>query len=217
MEQKLRENINLLIQDGKKFEKINFSILLSWNRNTFFSHLGNYIAFYNQTLRATQKHKKINLPELHFENYSLHPFVQFIFLFSLPLSSIILMFQWTYVREIISHTSKGMQLAEVISDQLIIQRTADALDLLGNVYYQGFDSLILYKKNIIPDFFDLKNGLAGEILQKFSNYRMRLAIVGDFSNYTNKSIKDFILESNQSGHINFVSTLEEALDKLSAF
>lgn len=108
-----------------------------------------------------------------------------------------------------------MQLAEVISDQLIIQQAADALDLLGNVYYQGFDSLILHKKNIIPNFFDLKNGLAGEILQKFSNYRMRLAIVGDFSDYTHKSIKDFILESNQSGHINFVSTLEEALEKLS--
>ncbi|MDF2454728.1 MAG: hypothetical protein K0R51_721 [Cytophagaceae bacterium] len=117
MEQKLRENINLLIQDGKKFEKINFSILLSWNRNTFFSHLGNYIAFYNQTLRATQKHKKINLPELHFENYSLHPFVQFIFLFSLPLSSIILMFQWTYVRDIKEKIRIGVLVFEKIKQE----------------------------------------------------------------------------------------------------
>ena len=66
-----------------------------------------------------------------------------------------------------------------------------------------------------PAFFELKNGMAGEILQKFSNYRVRLAIVGDFSRYTSKSINDFILESNKTGHINFVPTVTEALLKLS--
>ena len=39
--------------------------------------------------------------------------------------------------------------------------------------------------------------MAGEILQKFSNYRVRLAIVGDFTPYSSKSIKDFIYESNK--------------------
>jgi hypothetical protein len=53
--------------------------------------------------------------------------------------------------------------------------------------------------------------MAGEILQKFSNYRIKLAIVGDFSKYTKKSIRDFIRESNNTGHINFVGTLDEAL------
>ena len=39
--------------------------------------------------------------------------------------------------------------------------------------------MIIHEKNITPEFFDLKNRMAGEILQKFSNYRIRLAIVGD--------------------------------------
>jgi len=51
---------------------------------------------------------------------------------------------------------------------------------MADIYYQGFDAIILHEKTITPVFFDLKTGIANEILQKFSNCRMRLAIVGDF-------------------------------------
>lgn len=114
-----------------------------------------------------------------------------------------------------THKINNTQIAEVISDDVIIQNAEDGLDLLGNLYYQGFDKVILHEKTITTDFFDLKNGIAGEILQKFSNYRIRLAIVGDFGQYTGKSIKDFIFESNKTGHINFVNSISEALSKLS--
>lgn len=112
--------------------------------------------------------------------------------------------------EVITHTQNGKQIAEVISDEVIIHTAEDGLDLLGDLYYQGFDKIILHEKNITKDFFDLKNGIAGEILQKFSNYRMQLAIVGDFAQYTSQSIKDFMFESNKTGHVGFVSTVEEA-------
>lgn len=114
-----------------------------------------------------------------------------------------------------SHTRNNIQIAEVLSDEPIIQTAEDGLDLLGNMYYQGFDRIIVYSKNITPAFFDLKNGLAGEILQKFSNYRIRLAIVGDFSSHTSKSITDFIFESNNGKQVNFLDSLETALEKLS--
>lgn len=114
-----------------------------------------------------------------------------------------------------SHTVNNIPIAEIISDTLIIQTAEDGLDLLGNVYYQGFDRMIVYEKNLTPEFFDLKNGIAGEILQKFSNYRMRLAIVGDFSSCTSKSITDFIFESNKGKQVNFLNTREEALNRLS--
>lgn len=113
------------------------------------------------------------------------------------------------------HTVNSIPIAEVISDETLIQSAEDGLDLLGNVYYQGFDRMIVYEKNLTPDFFDLKNGLAGEILQKFSNYRIRLAIVGNFSAYTSKSITDFMYESNNGKQVNFLNSTEEALEKLS--
>jgi hypothetical protein len=115
-----------------------------------------------------------------------------------------------------AHNINNTNIAEIISDETIIITTEDGLDLLGNVYYQGFDGIILHEKNLTPDFFDLKNGIAGEILQKFSTYRVRLAIIGDFSKYTSKSLSDFIYESNKGRHINFVSSISDALKILSA-
>ena len=114
-----------------------------------------------------------------------------------------------------SHTAGNLQIAEVTSDQIIIQSAQDGLDIMGNTYYQGFDKVILHEKNITPEFFDLKTKIAGEILQKFSNYRIGLAIVGDFSKYESKSMKDFIFESNKTKHVNFVGTVEEALENFS--
>ena len=106
-------------------------------------------------------------------------------------------------------------IVEVLSDDIIIKTAQNGLDLLGDAYYQGYDKVILYMKNITPLFFDLKNGLAGEVLQKFSNYRVRLVILGDFSNFESKSLNDFIRESNNGKHINFLQSKDEAISRLS--
>jgi hypothetical protein len=118
--------------------------------------------------------------------------------------------------KIIKHIVNKTSVAELRSHELLITCTQDGLDIMGQLYYEGFDKIIMNSANITEEFFDLKNGMAGEILQKFSNYRIKLAIIGDFSKYTKKSIMDFIRESNTTGHINFVGTLDEAL-KLKSF
>lgn len=112
------------------------------------------------------------------------------------------------------HQTGNTKIAEVISSEVIIKNAEDGLDLLGNLYYQGFDSIIIHEQNIIDSFFDLKNGMAGEILQKFSNYRVRLAIVGQFEACMGKSISDFIYESNNGKQINFLPSTTIALEKL---
>ncbi len=108
----------------------------------------------------------------------------------------------------------GTGLAQVQPDELTIHSVQDALDLMANCGYQGASKIILHEQNLAPAFFDLKTGVAGEILQKFSNYDVFLAIVGDFAKYSSKSLRDFIYESNKTGRINFVSTVEEAKEKL---
>lgn len=104
-----------------------------------------------------------------------------------------------------THQVKEIKMAELISDEILIRSVEDGLNILGDTYYQGFDGIVLHEKNITTDFFDLKNGMAGEILQKFSNYRMKLIIVGAFEKYTSKSLKDFIFESNKGTQVNFVT------------
>ncbi|MCG6186397.1 DUF4180 domain-containing protein [Maribellus maritimus] len=103
------------------------------------------------------------------------------------------------------------KIAELVSEEIIISSSDDGLELLGNLYYQGFGKIIIHEQNIVPAFFDLKNGMAGEILQKFSNYRVQLAVVGDFSKYTKKSICDFIYESNRRKQVNFVASVNDVI------
>ncbi|HLS37318.1 MAG TPA: DUF4180 domain-containing protein [Sphingobacterium bovisgrunnientis] len=110
--------------------------------------------------------------------------------------------------EIKTRIINNKQVAEIIADEVIINNLEDALDLIGNVYYQGFDTLILHEKNITPKFFDLKTKLAGDVLQKFTQYQLALIIIGDFEKYQSKSLNDFIYESNQGKQVNFVKTLD---------
>lgn len=113
--------------------------------------------------------------------------------------------------EIKIHTIDDRKIAEIISDNIVLQTVEDAVDLIGNMSYQGFDKLIIHEENMISDFFELKNKMAGNILQKFSQYSMPLAIIGDFEKYESKSLNDFIFESNKGNQINFVTTVEDGL------
>ena len=113
--------------------------------------------------------------------------------------------------EIKIHTIDNRKIAEIISDNIVLQTVEDAVDLIGNMSYQGFDKLIIHEENMISDFFELKNKIAGNILQKFSQYSMPLAIIGDFEKYQSKSLNDFIFESNKGKQINFVTTIEDGL------
>jgi len=105
-------------------------------------------------------------------------------------------------------------ITEIIADGVAINTIEDGIDLIGNAYYQGYEKVIICKENITPAFFDLKTRLAGEILQKCSNYRIRLVILGDFSDVESKSLQDFIRESNKGKLVNFLQSKEEAINRL---
>lgn len=108
----------------------------------------------------------------------------------------------------------GVCIAELVSDGVEINDVQDTLDIISESYTKGASSIIIKRKNIVSDFFDLKTGLAGEILRKFSMYRFKLAVVGDFSHVTSESLRAFINESNSVGQTCFVSSAEEAKNKL---
>lgn len=110
----------------------------------------------------------------------------------------------------------GRRIAVVTAEGVLLENEQDALELMAAAQYEnGCERIVLYKEAVAEAFFVLSTRLAGGILQKFANYRMKLAIVGDYSRYTSVPLRDFILESNAGGAVFFVCTLEEALDKLS--
>lgn len=111
---------------------------------------------------------------------------------------------------------KEKGIAIVSSDEKIITDVQSALDLVMSVKYEtGTSKIIMDKRNIADEFFILSSGMAGEILQKFINYHIKIAIYGDYSKYTSKPLKDFIYESNKGKDVFFVSTQDEAIEMLS--
>lgn len=106
-------------------------------------------------------------------------------------------------------------IAIVNSNEIIIKDVQSAIDFIMTIRYETNCSKIALNKNaIIEDFFILSKGLAGEILQKFINYQIKFAIIGDYSKYISKPLKDFIYESNNGKDIFFVNTEDAAIDKL---
>lgn len=110
----------------------------------------------------------------------------------------------------------GIKIAIVSSEELIIKDVQSALDFIATIYYDtGCTRIIINKEVVCEEFFDLKTRIAGEILQKFINYDTKVAIVGDYSEYTSNSLKAFIYESNNGRDIYFLSDEKEAILKLS--
>jgi hypothetical protein len=105
-------------------------------------------------------------------------------------------------------------IAELIDDKYIIAQTQDMLDLIGDLVSYDCNRIIIHVRNFHADFFHLKTRLAGDILQKISNYKIKLAIIGDFSVYKSKSLHDFIRECNKGNMIFFLDTLDAALIRL---
>ncbi len=110
---------------------------------------------------------------------------------------------------------KNENIAVITSDEKVICDTQSALDLAMTVKYEaGTNKIAIDKNAVCEDFFILSKGIAGEILQKFINYQVKIAIYGDYSKYTSKPLKDFIYESNNGKDFFFVDTKEDAINML---
>ena len=109
----------------------------------------------------------------------------------------------------------GHSIAVIRSSEPVLTCVQDALDLMATVEYEtGCERMAIEKSALAEDFFILSTRLAGDILQKFVNYRKKIAIFGDFSRYTSKPLRDFIYESNSGNDVFFVSTEQEAVERL---
>ncbi|WP_020618167.1 DUF4180 domain-containing protein [Paenibacillus daejeonensis] len=119
--------------------------------------------------------------------------------------------------EVIKVETEGQPVAVVRSWPDIIDDVQTALDLMATVQYEtGCDRIVIPQALFSARFYDLSTKLAGDILQKYTNYGTKLAIVGDFSQLTSKSLRDFIYECNHGRQFAFLPTEQDAIHKLGA-
>lgn len=115
----------------------------------------------------------------------------------------------------IINIKENINVVKIEDERILIFDEQSALDVFMSLAYEtGENRFIISKDNIIEDFFDLRTKIAGGILQKIINYRMKLAIIGNFSKYKSKSLRDFIYECNSGRDIFFVENESEALKLL---
>ncbi|MEU3017806.1 DUF4180 domain-containing protein [Nocardiopsis sp. NPDC007018] len=86
----------------------------------------------------------------------------------------------------------------------------EAADVIGDAFHHGVTWVAVPAERLDPDFFRLRTGVAGEFLQKFANYRLRLAVVGDVSRHVAASdaFRDLVRECERGTQCWFVPDLE---------
>src|SRR5215475_5067428 len=95
-----------------------------------------------------------------------------------------------------------------------IQSIKDISDALSVSF--GSKGLILTERDLSPEFFELRTGLAGELFQKFINYNLRVAIVLPNTRAYGDRFSELAYEHATHNSIRFVPSMEDARAWLSA-
>lgn len=98
----------------------------------------------------------------------------------------------------------------------VIASTQDALDLIGAAF-DGVELVAVPAHRLDGSFFRLGTGFAGEVMQKFVNYRVKLVVVGDIEEHLERSdaFRSLVAESNAADHIWFLPDLDALTARLS--
>lgn len=92
----------------------------------------------------------------------------------------------------------------------------EAVDLIGDARSVGAEMIVIPVERLDDDFFVLRTRVAGEFMQKFVTYGVRVAILGDISKYENesKAFRDWVYEANRGRDLWFVASREELDERL---
>ena len=104
------------------------------------------------------------------------------------------------------------------ADGPALESERDATDVIGEVFGADAQLVAIPVERLSADFFALSTRKAGLFIQKFTNYRIRLAIVGEIGEHVSASqaLADFVRESNRGTAVWFVRDMDELEAKLAA-
>ena len=115
-----------------------------------------------------------------------------------------------------SYIVHGLRILEYSPDGPPIDNDRAAMDLIGDASSNSAELVVIPVERFSPDFFQLRTRLAGDLMQKFVNYRLRLAIIGDLSKALAESqaLQALVRESNRGNQIWFLPCIDQLKQKL---
>lgn len=92
-------------------------------------------------------------------------------------------------------------------------------DLIGHALGEAADWVVLPVERLPEGFLNLRSRIAGATIQKFVNYRLRLAVIGNIEAELagSQALRSFVHETNRGTDCWFLDTMEEFETRLSAF
>lgn len=110
----------------------------------------------------------------------------------------------------------GQRLMRLADNGPLLAGEQDVTDLLGLTWGEDVDWIVLPVRRLPADFFRLETRIAGNMLQKLTNYRMKCAIVGDISAplAASGALRDFVRESNQGRAVWFADDMDALSQRL---
>jgi len=86
----------------------------------------------------------------------------------------------------------------------------DALDLVAICVENDTNRLLIHAAALAEDFFKLKTGVAGQMLQKFANYHLKTAVIISDELVIKGKFKEMLAESNQGNSFRVFNSITEA-------
>jgi PadR family transcriptional regulator AphA len=105
----------------------------------------------------------------------------------------------------------GIEILE-LDEKSRITSEADALDCVAACGDEGTSLLLLNEANLTDNFYRLRTGLAGAVLQRFAVYRLRTAIVLSPLRANQGRFREMVLEANRGKQLGFYEKREQALE-----
>ena len=115
-----------------------------------------------------------------------------------------------------SYEVHGVCVLECAAEGVELKSAGDAVELIIAAREHHARYVVVPVERLGDDFFNLRTGIAGEVIQKFVNYRVRLVIAGDISRHVaeSTSLRDLVRESNRGDQVWFLTSIDELGERL---
>jgi PadR family transcriptional regulator, regulatory protein AphA len=99
---------------------------------------------------------------------------------------------------------------EYASAETPLRSEQDALELVAACFENDAYLLMLHEEMLTDDFFNLRTGIAGQVLQKFSNYHVKVAVILRSEQRIKGKFKELLAESNKGNAFKAFNSISEA-------
>ena len=92
----------------------------------------------------------------------------------------------------------------------VLSSEKDAIELVSACISNDTGNLLLHERSVSPDFFNLRTGLAGAVLNKFQIYNIKIALIIEDMELLEGRFGELVMESNKGNEFRVYDSVQAA-------